>query len=50
MNATVEHPFVTDQGWVKAGELHNGTKVLSSRKEYEVVESIEYKGYNEIEV
>ena len=41
---------MTDQGWVKAGELHDGTKVLSSRKEYEVVESIEYKGYNEIEV
>ena len=41
---------MTDQGWVKAGELHDGSKVLSSRKEYEVVESIEYKGYNEIEV
>ena len=41
---------MTDQGWVKAGELHEGSKVLNSRKEYEVVESIEYKGYNEIEV
>ena len=41
---------MTDQGWVKAGELHDGSKVLNSRKEYEVVESIEYKGYNEIEV
>ena len=50
INATIEHPFMTDQGWVKAGELHDGSKVLNSRKEYEVVESIEYKGYNEIEV
>ncbi|WP_243252864.1 polymorphic toxin-type HINT domain-containing protein, partial [Clostridium paraputrificum] len=50
INATIEHPFMTDQGWVKAGELHEGSKVLNSRKEYEVVESIEYKGYNEIEV
>ena len=41
---------MTDRGWVKAGELHEGSKVLNSRKEYEVVESIEYKGYNEIEV
>ena len=41
---------MTDQGWVKAWELHDGSKVLNSRKEYEVVESIEYKGYNEIEV
>ena len=28
----------------------NSEHIICSRKEYEVVESIEYKGYNEIEV
>lgn len=41
---------MTDRGWVKAGELHEGSKVLNSRKKYYVVESIEYKGYNGINV
>ncbi len=50
INATIEHPFMTDKGWVKAGELHEGSKVLNSRKKYYVVESIEYKGYSGINV
>ncbi|WP_430858263.1 polymorphic toxin-type HINT domain-containing protein [Clostridium paraputrificum] len=46
IQATKDHLFMSDKGWIRAGELKEGDKLLTREEIYRTIENVEKTGYN----